>query len=294
MTPETFIQQVKIYGAKDRIALKNKLLQFNFDGKDYRNWKRYFAQVVDNQPFKVEHCIQAAFVKKLTNQEAIDWEDEMIGDISWEIMILLNEKVQKGHDWDSKLCLACGGTARILRILISDLMPAFIWETYSMTHTSKDNYYEFQAIQPNYAREKTMIKTIVSDLKQKGFYFVHRKLANKRFPELHSDCNRSGNASIYDVLFSDVRDLQTTTLRFNDKNLKDLTGKEYRWREYYDKKGLLYLRKEYQFFDSKNVLLIETDGKKDIKKITVWKDTEKASHQEFKLRLPPMKVKDSF
>ena len=83
---------------------------------------------------------------------------------------------------------------------------------------------------------------------------------------------------IYDVLFSDVRDLQTTTLRFNDKNLKDLTGKEYRWREYYDKKGLLYLRKEYQFFDSKNVLLIETDGKKDIKKITVWKDTEKVCH----------------
>lgn len=291
MTTDNLIQQVKIYGAKDRVALKNKILQFAFDGKEYRNWKRYFAQLTDNQPFDITGGFMNNFVKKLNEPESIDWENEMIGDIGWEIWILLNENVEKGHDWDKKLCLACGGTARIFRILISDLIPAFIWETYSMTHSKKNNYYEFRPIQPISAREKTMIKTIVADLNQKGFYFVNRKLAAKHFPELYSDCNGFGNASIYDVLFSDVRPLRTTIQRFSDKHLKDLTGKEYTWHEYYDKKETLYLRHEYQFFDSKNVLLIETDGKKDIRKMTVWKDTEKEFRQAFKLNLPPMKSK---
>ncbi len=217
MTFEDLIQQARIYGAKDRVALKNKLLQFSFDGKAYRNWKSYFTQLAHNQPFKVEHCIMNELTQKLINQESMDWDDQIIGDISWEILILLNENVQKGQDWDKKLCLACGGTARIFRIMISDLLPAFIWETYSMTHSQKNNYYEFQPIQPISIPEKTMIKTIVSDLKQKGYYFVNRKLANKHFAELRSDCNTFGNASIYDILFSDVHGLHTTTHRFSDK-----------------------------------------------------------------------------
>ncbi len=286
MTELELINQIKRYFGEDRTEFKKAILGINFNGKEHKAWKKFFVQVTNEHPFDVSFRMMNEEVKKITAKkyDEIDWD--FIGDISWEVKILLNEHIKQGYDWDKKLCANCGGTARILRILISDIIPAFTCDVYSMTYSKMEGYYEFNPIQLATTKEKEILKQVVNKLKQKQYYFVSKKLANQKFKDVYSDCHSEGNASVFDVLFSDVDGYQTERVRYNDKLLKDSTGKEIRWREFYDKDGGLIKRLEYQYFKSKNVLLIETNKNEEIQKVTVWKNTNKQIHQEFKLKLP--------
>lgn len=290
MTELELIELVKKYFGEDKEELKKAVLNFEYNGKAYNQWKKFFASNVGKQPFDVLFRMMDETVTNIVEKKYDDIRWDFLGDISWEIQILLNENIKKGYDWDKKLCINCGGTARILKVFISDIIPAFTYDMYSMTFSKQGNYYEFKPIKPETTHEKALVNQIIRSLKEKNYYFVSRKLANRRFKEIYSDCHTDGNATIFDVLFSDVDNFQTDIERYCNETLKDVTGKEIRWREFYDKKGELIKRLEYQYFPSGNGLCIESNEKEGIKNITVWKDTEKRSHQEFKLKLPPNRV----
>ena len=116
--------QAKQYFGKDRSLLKEKILSFKFDGKQYKAWKRHFKQIT-NQPFDVQYKMFDDVTDWITQGEPdkIDWH--WLGDVSWEIEIVLNEGIDKGYDWDKKLAKKCGGTVRFLQIFVSDVLPCY-------------------------------------------------------------------------------------------------------------------------------------------------------------------------
>jgi hypothetical protein len=221
---------------------------------------------------------------KEKNYKEIDWK--WLGDISWRFKILLNKGVGKGSDWDKKLALNCGGTARIFQVFTSDILPCFVVDIYYMTYNKRESYYEFGPIKDLTAEEREIINKVKAFFRKLGFTFLNQKTAMKRYRELYSDCNSDGNAKLFDALFSDTENYQTETKRFNDwvnKELKDATGKKINWNEYYDKEHKLIRREEYRYFPSKNVECVITDNSGQIVKIKVWRDIEKDPHREFVL-----------
>ncbi|MBL7818080.1 MAG: hypothetical protein JNL70_23930 [Saprospiraceae bacterium] len=287
MTNSELIKLCKKYFSKDKTELKQIVLGFEFTGREYKNWKKWTSTIVGSQPFDVsfrmmKEATELIIAKKYNE---IDWN--FLGDLSWEIEILLNENIVKGYDWDKVLCSKCNGTARIFKIYISDIIPAFTYETFSMTYSKSGNYYEFQPINNLSDREENIVNKIVDALNIKGYFFVSKKIISKRLKSLYSDCHTEGNASIFDVLFSDVHNIQDRIERFSDNSIKDVFGKEISWREFYDENGNLTKRLEFHYFTSKNVLEIETNSKHEIVNVTVCKDTKKQTHQKFRLKLPP-------
>ncbi len=286
MTEQELIEKAKYYFTKDRQSLKQKILNMSFDGKEHSEWKKFFNPLSYGHPYKIEYGIHSDFVESISdNFNEINWEEVTLGDLSWEIEILLNENIKSGYDWGEKLSKKCGESTRIFRIFISDITHAFIYETYSMYINSKENYCYFHPISDYSEKEKNIINQVVKALKSKGYFYVSRKLARRKFEELYSDTNIFGNASLYDVLFSDVHYLDSN-VRYNIERVKDAFDKEISLREFFDKNGDLVKRVEHQFYAKGNTVRITTNKKMEIEEVVVWKDTEKQVHKEFKIKLP--------
>ncbi len=66
-----------------------------------------------------------------------------LGDLSWNIKILLNSNIQSGYDWDKKLAIKCQ-EARILEIYVNYVIPAYTINPYYIVYDKKENYYEFE------------------------------------------------------------------------------------------------------------------------------------------------------
>lgn len=285
MKTEEIIKQAKIYFGKNRKHLKEKVKTFKFDGSNYHNWNNQLKQIT-SKPFDVSYKIFDDVVDWLTEKKysEIDWH--WLGDLSWEFKILLNDSVEKGFDWDKKLALKCGGTARILQIYLSDIVPSFVVDNYYMTYNKTENYFEFGPIEKLSGEERKIVNKIKNFFQDKGFTFLSKEAAMKRYKELYSDCNSDGNASLFDALFSDTDNYQDEIKRFNaykSKKLKDATGKTVNWNEYYDKAHKLIKREEYTYYPSKNVTCITTDKSGQITEVKVWRDIEKFTHREFVL-----------
>lgn len=282
MEIEKIIEQAKFYFGKNRKHLKKRILTFEFDGKEYRNWEKQLKQLT-SQPFDVSYGMFDDVIGWLKdkNYKPIDWH--WLGDLSWKFKILLNEDIEKGFDWDKKLAFECGGTARILQIYLSDIIPCFVFDIYYMTYNKKENYYEFGPIAKLTKEEREIVNKSKRFFQNSGFTFLNKKIAMKKHKELYSDCNSDGNARLFDALFSDSENYQSEIKRFNDKQLKDSTGKELSWNEYYDKNHKLIKREEYRYFPSKNVECVVTDNLGQIIKVRIRRDIEKDVHQEFVL-----------
>lgn len=280
MKTEEIVKQAKAHFGKNRRRLKTKLLAYRFDGKNYLEWKSRLKNLT-LQPFDVSYGIFDDVVDSLTekNYSEIDWH--WLGDLSWKFKILLNNDVGKGFEWDKKLALKCGGTARILQIYLSDVIPCFVVDVYYMTYNKTENYYEFGPIQNLSNEERETIGKIKTFFLSEGFTFLSEKDATKNYKELCSDCNSDGNATLFDVLFSDTDGYQQEIKRFNDKNLKNATGKKTNWNEYYDVTNQLIKREEYIYYASKNVVCITTDKSAQITEVKVWRDIENSKHREF-------------
>jgi hypothetical protein len=279
---EQIIEQAISYFGKDRKRLKETVISFKLDGSEYRRWKQQIKQITDH-PSELSYGIFDDVVEwlKEKNYSEIDWH--WIGDLSWQFQILLNQNVEKGYDWDKKLAIKCGGTARILRIYVSDIVPCFAMDVYYMTYDRKENYYEFGPLKELTPHERKLIHKAKQFFQKSGFTFLARKAALKRHPKLYSDCNSEGNARLFDALFSDTRNYQQEIKRFNAEQLKDPTGKNINWDEYYNQKGELERREEFRYYPSNNVECVITDGLGQIIKVKIWRDTEEMKHQEFVL-----------
>lgn len=281
---EEIIEQTKLYFGKDKELLREKILSFEFDGKDYRDWRKKIKQVTA-QPFDVQYGIMKEVVDKISDQktEEIDWG--MIGNLSWEFKILLNPGMDKGYDWDKKLATKCQGTARVLQIYASDLIPCYVVDTFYMSYNHKKNYYEFgplSSIEPEEQKEISKIKQLFQN---EGFVFLEQEISLEKYQELYSDIHTEGNASLFDVLFSDQENYQRKFERFNARDLKDATGKKISWREFYTQTAELEYRLEYRYYTSGNVLCTSTDKDGRIFEVKVWKDIEGEHHKEFTFSL---------
>jgi hypothetical protein len=282
MKTEEIIELAKYYFGKNRASLKKRLLTLEFTGKHYRSWKKQFDEFT-SQPFYIAYGIFEDVSDHLIekNYKEIDWH--WLGDLSWKFKILLNDGVETGFDWDKKLALNCGGTTRIVQFFVSDIIPCFVYDVYYMTYNKKENYWEFGPILDLTEQESQLINKIKKFFQKSGFTFLRKSVAMKTYKELTSDCNSDGNAKLFDALFSDTENYQSEIKRFNDKELKDSTGKKINWNEYYDEKRKLTRREEYRHFPSKNVECVVTDGEGKITKVTVWREIGKCSRREFKL-----------
>jgi hypothetical protein len=284
MKAEKIVEQAKIYFGKNRKRLKEKVLAFEFNGKQYLNWKKQFKELTSH-PFIISYGIfddVSDWVREKDYKE-IDWH--WLGDLSWEFKVLLNNGVEKGFDWDKRLAINCNGTARIVQFFTSDIIPCFVYDVYYMTYNKKENYFEFGPISELTKEESELIDKIKKFFQKSGFTFLSKTVAMKRHKELYSDCNTDGNARVFDALFSDTENYQSEIKRFNDKSLKDSTGKEISWNEFYDKKHNLLKREEFRYFPSKNVECVITDSSGQIIEIKIWRDIGRKTHQEFTLNI---------
>lgn len=282
MTGKEILEQSKLYFGKNRRRLKEKVLAFEFDGKEYRLWNKQMKEFT-SKPFSISYGMFDDVTEWLKQNEIseIDWK--WLGDLSWEFKFLLNPGIEKGFDWDKKLALKCDGTARIVQIYASDIVPCFVIDTYYMTYSKKENYWEFGPIGKLSLEEKKFIGKAKVFFQDAGFKLLNKKEVLTKHKELYSDCNSDGNATLFDVLFSDTDNYQMEIKRFNDKALKDPTGKKISWNEFYDKPNKLKKREEFRYFPSKNVECVVTDNLGRIIEVKVWRDIDKLKHHEFRL-----------
>ncbi len=282
MTQEELIAEtIKYFGKKNRRRLKNTITSLEFEGEETKRWKKSIKKITEH-PFIISDGMYDYVIENIINKNFDDIEMDDIGDLSWNIKILLNKNCDNGYDWDKKLATKCGGTAKILEIYINFIVPAYTLHKYYITYNKGENYYEFGEIKTD-DYENKIIRKIKNLFKKLNYFYVTQNLASKNFPELVSDVNRKGNATIFDCLFSDVYFYQEGIKRFNDKSITDQTGKKIHWNEYYNNKGKLLYREEYRYFESKNVLCSTTNNKGEITKIDVWRDIGRHKHKKFSL-----------
>ena len=203
MKLKEIIKESKSFFGEDRKRLKEKILSFKFNGKEYKEWQKLLKATM-KQPFDINYGMFDDLIENLKENKFDDIDWNWTGNLSWEFKILLNEGIHKGHDWDKKLAKKCNGTAQILKIYISDILPCYTIDTYSMTYNKKDDYYEFRPYKINSKKQSNELKSIRNLLESKGYLYLNRKTSLKKYKDLYSDCNSNGGASLFDVLFSDT------------------------------------------------------------------------------------------
>jgi len=283
MTKSEIINQAKHYFGKDRTFIKELVLTYEFTGKNYRQWKKDLEGIISN-PNEIKFKLFDDVILWIKDNKAseIDWN--WIGDLSWTIDIVLNPNIDKGYDWDKKLALKCNGTARILTVFISDIVPCYTFDCYYMTYSKNKNYYEFGPILNLTKEEKIVLKKVKSLLENKNLQLVEKGFCEKKYKELYSDTNSDGNASLFDVLFSDTNFYTTETKRFCDKEIVEKSGTKFRWTESYNKNGTLKERTESRWTSGGDYLKVVLDHKGYIKEVGVTrKEIQKKKFQQFKL-----------
>lgn len=210
MQIEEIIEQAHLYFGKDRAALKEKILAFKFDGAESRRWQRQLKSLTA-QPCEVSYGIFDDVVQWLNDKQYDEINWDWLGDLSWEIQILLNENVKRGLDWDKRLATACGGTARILHLRVSDIIPCFVVDVYYFTYSRRENYYEFGALRDLSITERKLMRDSKRFLQNLNYTFLNRREALRRHTNLISDVNDDGGATLFDALFANTQNYQRET-----------------------------------------------------------------------------------
>ena len=289
MKKSEIIKQAKHYFGKDRTFIKKLVLGYEFTRKNYKRWKKEIGSIISN-PNEIKFNLSDDVILWIMNNKANEINWNWIGDLSWTIDIVLNPNVKKGYDWDKKLALNCKGTARILSVSFSEVVPCFTYDCYYMTYSKKENYYEFGPIINLTVQEKNVLRRVKSLLGSKGFQFVEKAFSEKKFKELYSDTNTNGNASLFDVLFSDTPFYTTEIKRFNDKDIIEKSGNKFRWTELYTSNGALKERKESRWTSGGDYFKVVLDRNGYITEVGVTRrEIERKKYQQFKLD-----IKDAF
>ncbi len=283
MNKSEIIKQAKHFFGKDRTFIKERVLSYEFKGKNYRQWKKEIGDIIPNpNEIKFKLFDDVILWIKENKLKEIDWN--YIGDLSWTIDIVLNPNIDKAYDWDKRLALKCNGTARILTIFISDILPCYTYDFHYMTYDKLNNYYEFGPLQRLTNEEKKTLKKVTALLHNKGLEIIDKEITQKKYKELYSDTNSDGNATLFDVLFTDVNNYTTDILRFCDKEIIEKNGQQLWWREYYTKNGTLKERIESRWTSSGDYLKVVLDNKGQITLVEVTrKKIESKKHENFKL-----------
>ncbi|MFD2556066.1 hypothetical protein [Sphingobacterium tabacisoli] len=283
MTQDNIIQQAKHFFGKDRKPIKDLILSFEFKSKRRKQWRKDIEGITSH-PYEVRFNLFDKTILSILDNEVdkIDWN--WIGDLSWTIDILLTPDIENGYDWDKKLATKCNGTARLLTVFVSKAIPCFTYDSHYMTYSKKDNYYEFGPIDQLTKTENKIVTKISKLLTDRGLQYVGKPFCNLKFKELYSDTNDEGNASLFDVLFSDTKFYTTEIMRFCDKDIIEKSGQKFRWTEYYNKKGILDKRIESRWTKSGDYFKLVLDGKSQILNVGVTRNQIKGKkNQSFEL-----------
>lgn len=260
------IKEVKRYFGKDRRLLKRTVKSLYTNEKDIDYWNKFFSNYCPRM-FEVngrifEEIIEALYSRSYDN---IDWN--WLGDLSWDVEIILNEEVSSHLDFDKKLTAKCeNNTARFLNIYISEIIPAFTISTFYQFY--KENTYEFGPLKLS-KNETNLLNRIKNGFKNIGYYNVKKETALKKFKVLKSDLNSEGNASLFDCLFNDLDNYTDEIVRYNEKDIIDQYGRKNGWREYYDKQKRLIKREDYRWFKTGDLEQVITNGNGQIIEINV-------------------------
>lgn len=275
------IEQAHRYFGKNRRALRHLLATYRFDGQRSRDWKRLIKEFTD-RPFDLTYGIFEDVAEHLTNENynEIDWH--WLGDLSWKLRFVLNDNVFRVYDFDKRLTKACNGTARIAEVHFSEIVPSFVIDTYYMSYSKAENYYEFGplVISPD---EALFIDGLKAFFRKRNFAFINLGTALKRFPNLFSDCQRDGHARLFDALFCDTHSYQLETKRFNDRPVKDRLGRSLGWEEIYDSSASLVSRKETTHYPSGNAITVISDRSGQVTHVSVRRSIGRLTNAEFNL-----------
>ena len=261
------IREVKRFFGKDRRLLKRTFKSLYSNERDLEYWHKFFNEYCPGK-YEVNGRIFEETIDALNskNFENIDWN--WIGDLSWDIEVILNEEVSSHFDFDKKLTAKCkNNTARFLNIYVSEIIPAFALCTFSKYY--KGNTYEFGPLKLT-KNETILVNRIKKGFKNIGYYYVKKETAQKKFKLLKSDLNSEGNASIFDCLFNDMDNYTDDYFRCNDEDIVDSFGRKTLWREYFDSKRKLVKREDSRWFNSGDLEQVITNGKGQIIEVNVY------------------------
>ncbi|MEM6800209.1 MAG: hypothetical protein AAF696_02335, partial [Bacteroidota bacterium] len=188
MKLKQIIEEAKSYFGEDRKRLKEKILSFDFNGKEYKEWRKLLKKTT-KQAFDIHYGMSEDLIENVKDNRLAEIDWHWIGDLSWEWKILLNKGIKQGFDWDKKLTEKCKGTAHILQVYISDILPCYAIDSYSLTYNKKKNYYEFKPFQVKAEKHLKEVNNIRDLLASKGYLYISKKKALKKYKELYSDCN---------------------------------------------------------------------------------------------------------
>lgn len=273
------IELTRKYFGRDRTALREALKTFDVSNQKIKKFKKIIRSCT-SQPFFITEGLNDCVRENIINKNFNEIEMNDLGDLSWNIEILLNDNIHTGYDWDKNLSIKCGGKAKILQILINSIIPAYTINKYYISYSKHENYYEFGKIVSLEDNESKIINKIKQEFKKLNIFYVSKQLANKKFEDLISDCNSEGNASIFDCLFSDIYNYNNNIHRFNDKQIINHAGASVSWHEYYNLSEKLIYKEEWISYKSKDTLCIITDKNGQIKKLNLWRDFEDEKHSK--------------
>lgn len=285
------IKEVKRYFGKDRRILKRTVKSLYTNEKDVDHWNKFFSNFCPDK-YEVngrifQETIDAIYAQKFDN---IDWN--FVGDFSWDVEIILNNEVSSHLDFDKKLAAKCkNNTVRFLNIYISDIIPAYSICTFFKKY--HDNVYEFGPLKLS-ETEKNLISKIKSELKKKGYYYVKKQVALKKFKDLRSDLNSDGNASIFDCLFNDMDNYTDDYFRCNDEDIVDSFGRKTLWREYFDSKRKLIKREDSRWFDFGDLEQVITNGNGQIIEVNIYPKESKPRSIKLNIEKTKKKFKNNY
>ncbi len=265
MKTKKILSQTLNYFGKNRTLINGELLKFSLEDKFYSPKWNKIVEKCTKQPFKLYHGVNEILLEYLQKKKyhEINWKE--IGDISWTIEVVLNKGIKKSYDWDTKLATKCGGTARILRFLVSDVLPFYTSSHYVMSYCEQTKEFELGPITKFSKREKKIIKSIQSELEKEKYKEISQEQANIRHKDLWTDCITS-NARIFDCLFCDLLDYQNEFVRFPLAR-----GLPFSWKKYFSPDyNLLRVQQSHSIMDRGQYFEVTADNNGKIQEIMIY------------------------
>lgn len=293
MTDAKLVQNLNTLLGSDRSALRKKLLEVRQDVSKWENLRRVINKKT-RQPIQSTPCLYEEAFDELNDPELdMSW----IGDASYSYDILLNSSPDSGLDWDKKLAVKCGGTAKRCVVWASVLLPYYAIDTYCIIYTPKAGEFEIYPYTPSTKREKKILSQIRDIMKEHGFSRMTKKLAKRKVSKAITDLREKGEATVFDCLFSDIHCYEENHVRFTgDPVAIDgagvCSGVTVGWRERIDRKGKVLERSEWRQYPSGDLVITHLDSKFRVTEIkVVEKVSGKKLYSEINLDVKKRKIK---
>lgn len=292
MTDAKLIQSLNTLFGSDRSVLRKKLLDVSANTS---KWERVGRAIRKNtrQPVNMNLSLFEETFDNLSDPKAdMYW----LGDSSYCYEILLNSGVKSGLDWDKKLAVKCGGTAKLCVVWASLLIPYYAIDTYCMKYKSEPGEFIFTPYIPSTKREKLIIAQIRDVMKDNGFARMTKKLSKRKVPRAITDCREKGEATVFNCLFSDTQCYHDDYVRFSDEFMGKrisgaYSGTTVGWYERLNRRGSVIERYTWREYPSGEHVTTYLDKKFRVTKVRISQAGSGGKHSELILDVKTRKVK---